>query len=660
MMPPDVPKSFVAEVDSALKHCRHFTRKGDWGRLGAATLTQQKFVTVQLWTDEQTDVQCRAQAAYAILQWAVEQLQPTTALDWHDGAWRPHLLISSVYFGDLTFEQVAQRVGITQSALYFTRRKALDLLASTLWQLAQSSSEDALFKACHDFVLKQRFMAVSAELHPLLKFLSVFDKPLLLSEYRELSAETNDDFNAKFSALRQQNLLQEQSDRWQVRPDLRTVIQTELSNQEQRHYFALSAEYYSQHGDVLHAAQCWKQANNPSNAIQLLTTHADKLLTDGSAATLQAMLHQFLESSISADEAALIRITLGNIAIQNSHLTVALQAYEKALTAPSVAIRATAYYRHANAMRRQQIDAALVSYQVSAELLAQHQIDLPLLLTIYLEQAHIYIQEHEDLVLAEQALAKANQLINAGDRSQVASLYDMLGTLAGKQGNDERAIEQYLQAYLAAAETQNYALLKRITHNLGMAYTWANRYAEGRLYVEKSLDLAVNSDDLQMQASCHKTLGVNHFFQEKFEQAITEYEKAYAIFEQLGNANWMAALACDLTEAYASVNNTEQANYFYSSADKLINQSRTVSLRQLLNSIAAEFPHILPSGISFNERQRVGYAYVKQHDSINRRTYIELTKTSPKTASRDLTALVKAGLFAAVGSGRSVNYVIVD
>ncbi len=648
-----VPETFINLIDNALKHCRRVTRYGDWSLLSRTELVQFELIQQQVWQEERHIELRQAAIVYAVLRWAVERLRPNGVLDWHAGRWRAYLLIRSVYFGDLTFEQVAERVGVSESALYFTRRKAVTLLATFLWEANQGQSAD-----CRRYVLQQRLAGISAETQTLLKALAAFDTPLPLTHIQTIQIYWPiDDIQPLLTTLREQHFALVAGDRWQIRPVVREFVCSILSESERQIFYAVVGEYYAVQGDYLRAATAERYGSNAPKATTLLLEHQDALLKQGAGEALQQQLTQLLDEVVEVEPLAKIHIALGDIAFQQSHLSNALAAYEQALTAPDVPTRALAYYKHATALRRRQIDAALISYQRTVELMEGFSAEAPLLLRTYLELAHLYIQEQNDLDEAERNLDKATAIIDEGDRHAFAQLHDMLGTLSGRRGQAQAEIRHYLQAYLASVEVQDNTLMMRVAHNLGLAYTWSERFEEGQLYVQKAQSLAQRSEDRQMQATCHKTLGVNHFLQGQFEASTAEYEVAYQLFETLGNQNWLAALACDLTESYAAAGDAAQTQHNFANAKRLIAETGIESLQQNLDQIAQQYPHMLPSRFKLNARQQIGFAYATQHGSIDKRTYAKIANTSPKTAYRDLQALAETGLLKRTGQGRSTVYV---
>ena len=60
--------------------------------------------------------------------------------------------------------------------------------------------------------------------------------------------------------------------------------------------------------------------------------------------------------------------------------------------------------------------------------------------------------------------------------------------------------------------------------------------------------------------------------------------------------------------------------------------------------------------LDLNDRQKKAVAYLKTHNSIDRRTYVALNKVSTKTAYLELTDLVDKEILLKKGEGRSVTY----
>jgi ATP-dependent DNA helicase RecG len=75
---------------------------------------------------------------------------------------------------------------------------------------------------------------------------------------------------------------------------------------------------------------------------------------------------------------------------------------------------------------------------------------------------------------------------------------------------------------------------------------------------------------------------------------------------------------------------------------------QSISPREVAVSPADPFLALLEQG-EVNERQYRGLLYAREHGTIARRTYVELTDASERTAARDLTDLVRKGLLETAG-----------
>ncbi|MEW6185273.1 MAG: ATP-binding protein [Thermodesulfobacteriota bacterium] len=64
----------------------------------------------------------------------------------------------------------------------------------------------------------------------------------------------------------------------------------------------------------------------------------------------------------------------------------------------------------------------------------------------------------------------------------------------------------------------------------------------------------------------------------------------------------------------------------------------------------------LPTEQKFNERQKKGLEYTRQHGYITNRDYQKLCEISRRQSLKDLIELVEKGLFIKEGKGRSVRY----
>jgi len=64
------------------------------------------------------------------------------------------------------------------------------------------------------------------------------------------------------------------------------------------------------------------------------------------------------------------------------------------------------------------------------------------------------------------------------------------------------------------------------------------------------------------------------------------------------------------------------------------------------------------AGLGLNERQMKAVEYVRQHDRIANQEYARLVSVSSRTATRDLSELVKKGIFQQVGRGKGSYFAL--
>jgi len=282
---------------------------------------------------------------------------------------------------------------------------------------------------------------------------------------------------------------------------------------------------------------------------------------------------------------------------------------------------------------------------------------------MYIHRSWIFIQDRQDFRRAESSLQRAKALIDPANREDYADLYNASGELFHREGKWAYAIEDRLQAWLAAKENNDLGRIVKIGYNLGGDYTELHNFPAALTYLNQSLALAQENGMLDMVAQCQEVMGIAYFYQADYAAAIRSYQAAYQIFAQVQNKTALTNSCFNLAEAYAISNDRAQARHYYEEgvalaatlirqpddADSLLIVKRFAELKQ-------QYPLFLVDATAVNERQQRALDYVQQHGKITNREYRLLNDVQNKTAAEELKVLVEQRLLTKCGQGAAVIY----
>ncbi|HSH04262.1 MAG TPA: tetratricopeptide repeat protein [Anaerolineae bacterium] len=241
---------------------------------------------------------------------------------------------------------------------------------------------------------------------------------------------------------------------------------------------------------------------------------------------------------------------------------------------------------------------------------------------------------------------------------QWVNLHNLWGTIHRRQGNKELEFRHRQQAGRIAYEIGDKNLIIKTIHNLGLSYAYSGRYELGLYYGEEALQIAEEIGDLSNVAKCLKTIGGAYWGLKRLAEAAQRYERAYAIFAEMDNQNWLAHICFDLAEVYGDLEDYAKMGDYFDEAVNLAKSLGEDGLLAELDWLAKQYVGLVPPTVELKGRQLEAFEYVKLQGSIDRQTYIELTGVSKRTAVRDLNDMVEKKVLRREGQARQIQYVM--
>lgn len=199
-------------------------------------------------------------------------------------------------------------------------------------------------------------------------------------------------------------------------------------------------------------------------------------------------------------------------------------------------------------------------------------------------------------------------------------------------------------AWSLASELGDSDLLMRAAHNLGQALARHKELDTALRYLAQAEELANRNQNQPILGMTQKTMGAVAYWQNNYPQAIAYYQKALELLEQSGYDLDAGFAAYDLAEAYGKFGDVVAMQRAFKRAEGIAETLQVDTLKAYLRELAHCFVGLVPPGITLNERQIIGYDYLKTHPSLKVSLYCQLTGASPSTAGRDLTDMLEKGL----------------
>lgn len=661
--------AFHAVVTQALK----LYRDGRTLELAVTPLAATALVEAEFLAGDTITPVARGRATQAVLRWAIGELRPQGAAP--EGQhptdepqvltpdWRFYKILQHFYIDHWTMERIAEELGFAPTSIFNLRAKALAALADLL---QSALATPALLATRQQATIAHRYQQLQPAAQTIVRIAAFWGVPIPLRMLRELiPVDTVADLQDRIALVVQCALAVYDRDAGTLYtpPVIRDYLLGQLRPDERACWHQRAAQYDETQGNYLEAARHWYLAGAGETAARLLITHAAAISKRMKGAEAAEFLASFQPVDVAPPTWARLKLLEGQLAEAHANLAKAILAYETALHADLVAIKAEAHYRLAKILEYRNVDEALVHYERGISLLEQTSADPPLLVRMYIHRSWIFIQHRQDLRRAEASLQRAKDLIDPTNREDYADLYNASGELFHREGKWVYAIEDRLQAWLAAKESNDLARIVKIGYNLGGDYAEYRRFPQALTYLNQSRTLALENGMLDMAALCQEVIGICYFYQADYAAAIHSYEAAYALFAQVQNQTALTNACFNLAEVHALEGHRAQTRRYYNEgltlAATLIQgaaDAASLLIVQRFAELKQQYPHLLADPGRVNARQQRALAYVQQHGAISNREYRTLNGVQNKTAAAELKALAAQQLLAKWGQGAATVY----
>jgi tetratricopeptide (TPR) repeat protein len=350
-----------------------------------------------------------------------------------------------------------------------------------------------------------------------------------------------------------------------------------------------------------------------------------------------------------------LKLLAGDVAERLQDLPSAAAEYSAALQAAAPQIKAHACYRLAKVFERsKQVDEALATFQRGIDLLQPPD---PLLATLHIHRAWVFIQPRPDRARAESDLHRAESLLQPGDLANQADLHNAwAGFYTYLAPDPDQAIAHRLQYWLLSRELGDIDRQIKAALNVGQDFLYEHRSAEALAYLEQGLALAIAAGDRSSEARYYKIVGNAYFFQAQCPAALEAYLRAYPIVKETGNWQWLARVCYDLAEVYAQLGEWETGNRYWEEGLHLAETLNDETARRDLAALERTYPRLRSGRLTVEDRRQRLLDYLAQHEAITRDQYQALTGVQKAQAARDLKSFAAQRVVEAGGKGPAARY----
>jgi len=633
-------------------------REGDMVALSTSPLAASSLTAPCFLEGEPITPAGRGRIMGSLLRWGVDTLKAGGEHSWTAYQWRNYNVLHGFYLyrreeyeERLTIERLAEQMGIAIQTFHNWRKTALELVSRRL--KAELQTPQAIPQRQY-YAFQDRYAAQSSSEQQLLRIAAIFRLPVPLELLHQLATEINEaDIQRSIHNLVTAHLLtsHQQGTEFSVHPQIRAYLLPLLSPQERKTWHEAAAKHYQQQKVYLEAVYHFNKARLYGFAAQVVIQHRQEIINDHQVNELRALLEEIQQAKLREAILSRLNIIAGQVAELMNDLDGALKKYRYALSARDLHTKAEAYYRRAKIFELRNVDEAITHYNFGISLLEKSTRKESLLLArMYIDRAWIFIDRRADFARAEASLTRAESVITRENLAEWVDLHNTWSKLFWRKQELPRVLEHSLEAWLAANELSDLEKMIEIGHNVGVHYAELDQPQRALEYLYKSRELAIQTQNLKMVASCNSQIGTCYFELQEYNNAVSYYELAYEAHLESGNDHWRSYACYNLAEVYPLLGEKEQAEHYL---DEGIRLAKKVGDEGVLEAFG-----VLQLQMSLNERQQKGLEYVKEHGQVANRVYKEVTGASTKQARTDLKQLVEKRVLKKVGAGRSLHYVL--
>ncbi|GAB4126035.1 MAG: hypothetical protein OHK0045_10840 [Raineya sp.] len=135
-----------------------------------------------------------------------------------------------------------------------------------------------------------------------------------------------------------------------------------------------------------------------------------------------------------------------------------------------------------------------------------------------------------------------------GDQMAVADTHNNLGFLYRQLGDTRKSVDHFMEALAIYGKMSRERPQQQLTMytNLGVTYSYLNKFDEAGEYFQKAAKLAEKQNNLYESANLSNYLAANYFVSGKSKQAINQAEKALQIASTLSNGDNIAEVSYNI------------------------------------------------------------------------------------------------------------------
>jgi len=239
---------------------------------------------------------------------------------------------------------------------------------------------------------------------------------------------------------------------------------------------------------------------------------------------------------------------------------------------------------------------AIEAYKTVLERARSHKVPEIEVRGVLTSLAQVY-RDRGDLTEAKKLCGRALELASrAGDRNELATIYNTLGTVHLKQGDIAQAVDSFQKSLSALKEIGDRFGPASIYNNLGMVYAEQNEWQQAMHYYQDSLLVTRQAGDTAAQARTLNNLARVNQGLDDCEKAIENYEMAVQLFTDIRDLYHAAETTRNLARLYLRLNRRDDAGNAFKSAAELFDscESNQEANATRLELQAVEHPVRLP------------------------------------------------------------------
>lgn len=162
-------------------------------------------------------------------------------------------------------------------------------------------------------------------------------------------------------------------------------------------------------------------------------------------------------------------------------------------------------------------------------------------------------------------------------------MYEKLGKAYENNNKAGDAADAYFQAIQFCREADLKSQLPQLLYNYALMASYAGRHDNALAALEEVLDLLKQHPDKQLEARAYMQLGLVHFFQENWNEALTFYERALSMATAMDNKTGISIAYNNIANIFQKKDNLKEANQYYQKALRI--QRETADSASMCNCL---------------------------------------------------------------------------